>query len=173
MFVGRLEPDTGFLIYLEALRLLQTKHDITLPLQVCGDGSLRAEGERIAAEAGPDIVFHGRVSDVAPYLAGARLAFTSGLLGMLEAMAAGAVVCAVYDNPLKEDYLRLFPGAEYALIAGSAEVLVQQVRELIEDEARATALAEGGRAFAQGQTWAQVAQLYLELYGRSSHGGAR
>ena len=163
-FVGRLEADTGFLTYLEALRLLRTKHGLALPLQVCGDGSLRAEGERIAAEAGLEVTFHGRVPDVTPYLAGARFVFTSGFLGMLEAMAAGAVVCAVYDNPLKEDYLRLFPGAESILIAGSAAELARGVSELTGDAARAAALVETGRAFAQEQTWAKVAELYLDLY---------
>ena len=165
VFVGRLEPDTGFLTYLEALRMLKAEYDVALPLEVCGDGSLRAEGERIAAEAGLAVTFHGRVPDVTPYLAGARFVFTSGFLGMLEAMAAGAVVCAVYDNPLKEDYLRLFPGAESILIAGSAAELAREVQELASDEAGATALAEQGRAFAQEQTWAKVAELYLELYG--------
>jgi glycosyltransferase involved in cell wall biosynthesis len=163
--VGRLEPDTGFLAYLEALRLLHSEHGLALPLQVCGDGSLRAEGERIAAETGLAVTFHGRVADVTPYLAGAQFAFTSGFLGMLEAMAAGAVVCAVYDNPLKEDYLRLFPGADSIIIAGSAAELVEQMRAMMGDEGRAEAMATAGRAFAQEQTWAKVAELYLDLYG--------
>ena len=165
VFVGRLEPDTGFVAYLKALRTLKQDHGISLPLTVCGDGSLRLQGEHIAASADLAVTFLGRVPDPMPYLTGARYALTSGLLSMLEAMAAGTLVFALYDNPLKEDYLRLFPGAEHAVIAGSPAGLAEGLLRLHGSPDLAEQQAEGAYGFARTQTWERVARLYLDLWG--------
>lgn len=174
VFVGRLEPDTGFIHYLEALRALKQEHGVEMPVQVCGDGSLRHAGEQLAAAAGLNATFHGVVPDVTPYLAGARFALVSGFLAILEAMAAARVVLALYQNPLKEDYLRMFPGAQYMVIAGSVEELADRLSLLARDPAAAGQMAQESRKFALTQTWERVADLYLELYRKVlAHGGGR
>jgi len=164
VFVGRLEPDTGFIDYLEALRLLKEEHGIKLPLGVCGSGSLREPGEAFARDHGLAVTFHGQVPEVAPYLSGARFACVSGLLGMLEAMAAGAIVLALYDNPLKEDYLRLFPGAGHLVIAASPADLAERAAALARSSGEREALAARAFEFARSQTWARVADLYAQLW---------
>jgi len=164
VFVGRLEPDTGFLKYLEALRLLQEEHSLTLLLDVCGDGSLRGQGEEFARAHRLAVTFHGRVPDAAPCFARAQVAFVDGLLAMLEAMASGAVVFATYDNPLKEDYLRLFPGARLAVIGESPTALADRLASLVEAPETLDRMAAAAYAFACTQTWARVADLYLDLY---------
>lgn len=164
VFVGRLEPDTGFMHYLHAVRLLSEEHGLRLPVEVCGDGSLRDEAEKVAGDAGLNVTFHGQVSDVMPYLLGARFAFVTGYLGMLEAMAAGTVVLGVYDNPLKESTLRRFPGASCAVVADSAEALAAQLIRLLRDPNRLEAMAADGYAFARSQSWRAVAELYLRVY---------
>ena len=164
LFIGRLEPDTGLMSTVEALRLLKAQHGLELPLQVCGDGSQRAAAAAGAASAGLAVTFHGQVADVSPYLQQARFAFVSGFLGMLEAMALGRAVLAVYDNPLKEDYLRLFPGAQHVAIAGSPEELAGQLAALLADPEGLAGRLEQAYRFAQTQTWARVADLYRSLY---------
>ncbi len=164
LFAGRLEPDTGFVTYLEALRLLRIEHNVELPLEVCGDGSLREQAEKLAAEAGLDVTFHGRVPDIMPYLRNCRFAFVSGLLAMLEAMACGRAVFAVYDNPLKEDYLRLFPGAEHCVIAGTAQDLAAELQRCLAEPDLIEAKGAAGYEFARTQTWRRVAELYMDLY---------
>ena len=173
VFTGRLEADTGFLDYLEALRLLRAEHRVLLPLAVCGSGSLRERGEAFARDHGLPVTFHGQVEDVIPYLSRARFACVSGLLGMLEAMASGSIVLALYDNPLKEDYLRLFPGAQHALIAGSPAELCQRVALLVRSPEDQEALAARAFEFARSQTWAKVADLYLQLYASAGAIGDR
>ncbi|MBM3499683.1 MAG: glycosyltransferase family 4 protein [Armatimonadetes bacterium] len=170
VFVGRLEPDTGFLGYVEALGRLKEAHGIDLPLGVCGDGSLREAGETAARERGLNVTFHGRVPDATPYLSRARFACVSGLLAMLEAMAAGAIVLALYDNPLKEDYLRLFPGAGHLVIAGSPGELADRAAELVGHPELQEAIAAEAFEFARAQTWGKVADLYLQLW---AAGGVR
>ncbi len=165
VFVGRLEADTGFMGALAALRILKERHGIDLPVAVCGDGSLRAEGREFATVHGLPVTFHGFVPDVMPHICAARFAFTSGLLGMLEAMASGSVVLATYDNPLKEDYLRLFPGAGHICIAGTPGEMAQEVARLMSDPDGLQSCVDAAFDFARTQTWAAVADLYEGLWG--------
>jgi glycosyltransferase involved in cell wall biosynthesis len=173
LFIGRLESDTSFLEYLEAIRLLKDEHGTSLPLGVCGSGSLREAGEALAREHDLEVVFHGQVQDVMQRLSGARFACVSGLLGMLEAMASGSIVLALHDNPLKHDYLSLFPGAQHALIAASPEDLAKQVAALMRSPEVQQQMAARAFEFAKTQTWAKVADLYLDLYASAGVGGAR
>lgn len=166
VFVGRLEPDTGILDYIEAIAQLRDKHGVELPFEVCGAGSLMDMARKRAAEKRLEVVFHGQVRDPMPYFARARFACVSGYLAMLEAMASGAIVLALYDNPLKEDYLRMSPMAVNAVIAGSPEELADRTAALMRSPAEMERLAEGGYEFAKGQTWRRVAELYAGMYAR-------
>ncbi len=168
VFVGRLEPDTGFLTYLEVVRLLRGEQGLALPLDVCGDGSLRAQGEEFARFHHLEVNFRGRVPDAAPLFARARFAFVDGLLAMLEAMASGALVFSTYDNPLKEDYLRLFPGAQFAVIAPSPADLAARLAALAEAPDTLDRMATQAYEFARTQTWSRVADLYADLYSTSA-----
>lgn len=164
VFVGRVEPDTSLPVYLHALAELRDRHRVRLSLHVCGGGAKRAEAEVLARSLGIHATFHGMVGEVTLFLRAARFAFVSGYLAMLEAMTAGAVVAATYDTPLKEDYLRLFPGAPYIVTAGSAGVLADRLARLVRDSRRRQDMARQAFAFARRQTWAKVARLYLSLY---------
>lgn len=169
VFVGRLEPDTGARDYFEMLARLRAAHGVALPLEVCGDGSLRPELEaRARAEALP-VRFHGRVPEPMRFLAGARLAFVSGYLAMWEALACGALVVALHDNPLKRDYLECFPPAEAGVVAvcASAAAGAAQVARLLADPAAMEARARAGRQLAAAQNWQRVAAQYLALWERA------
>lgn len=164
LFVGRLETDTGIMEYLEALRLL-AEQGRRLGLEVCGEGSLLPEIEEFAQEHGLDLRLHGFVSDLRPFWERARFAFVSGYLAIQEAMAAGRLVFAIYDNPLKHDYLASFPQANQVMvIAGSARELAGQLARYLDDPKLAEAKVAAATELVQGQSWARVAELYLELY---------
>ncbi len=173
VFVGRLARDTGFLGALETARLLKEEHGVSLPLEICGDGELRTEGGHIAESAGLDVRFHGQVSDVMPYLTRARFAFVTGLLTMLEAMASGAIVLSLYDNPLKEDYLRLSPGARHAIISDSPAELAGRAAALMASPEALDERAAEAFEFARTQTWHKVAELYVDLYRSVARVGGR
>jgi glycosyltransferase involved in cell wall biosynthesis len=170
VFVGRLEPDTGFLQYLEALALLKAETGACPELQVIGDGSLRAAGEALAREASLPATFHGRLADPGPSLRQARYALVSGYLAILDAMAAGSLVLALHDNPLKHDYLRLFPGASLMVVAASPRELADWLTALGSDPASEERLAAAAFDFAATQSWDRVADLTLDLYRRGLGG---
>jgi len=164
LFVGRLASDSGIVEVIETLCRLRQDHGFSLALTVCGGGPLRARLESEAQNAGLDLRFLGPVTDVIPHLLGARCAFVTGYLSILEAMAHRRLVFAIYDNPLKRDYLELFPGAGAMVIAGSPEELARQVAGHLRAPGRVSALLDQAQAFAREQTWRRVAEMYLRLW---------
>jgi|LSQX01.2.fsa_nt_gb glycosyltransferase involved in cell wall biosynthesis len=171
VFVGRLEPDTGILDYLCLLALARQTHGLELPLDVCGDGSLRAEVRRVATAAGLSLRMHGGVEDPTRFLLGARFALVSGYLAMWEAMACGALVLALYDNPLKRDYLEAFPPARaggeagpLVEVCGSPAEGADRLAWLMAHPEEMRARAAAARALAAEQTWRRVAEQYLALW---------
>lgn len=165
LYVGRLAPDTGVMACLDALRLLR-QHGCDLPLVICGDGPLREPVLEAAREAGLRVTIEGWVGDIEPFLAGCRLAFVSGYLSILEAMAHRRLACALYDNPLKRDYLELFPAAQHMLIADGPDSLAAAIARHLEEPRLALAKIEAAEAYAREQTWQRLASLYLDLYRR-------
>ncbi len=167
LFLGRLEPDTGICQCMDAWPEIQRRHP-GLQLRVCGDGSLRRTLEDHARDHLEAIRFEGAVADVVPLVARARLVFTSGYLGILEALAQKKAVVATYDNPLKRDYLRLMPGSESMFwMAGNSQEIVASACEALTDRTR----AEAGYRFALANSWEQVKEDYYRLWRWPSRGG--
>jgi glycosyltransferase involved in cell wall biosynthesis len=165
LYVGRLAPDTGIMEYLEALQLLQQRGH-RIPLVICGDGVLREAVKRFASNAGIELRLQGWTPDVARFFPECRFAFVSGYLTILDAMAHRRLACSLYDNPLKHDYLDLFPAAEHMVIADGPVNLAAAIERHIVDRNATTAMLDAAEAFAREQTWERVALLYLDLYRR-------
>ena len=151
LFSGRLEPEKGLAVAIEACRIAG------MPLTVAGEGS---EGERFAGAAG--VSFAGHVSDeeLAVLRRGARLALMPSLSGetfgsaAAEAMAAGVPVAASDIGALRElvaDRWRTPPGDAAALAAcigalredaDAGELALARARELLDPARLAATLAE-------------------------------
>jgi glycosyltransferase involved in cell wall biosynthesis len=165
-FVGRLEKDTGILLYLQALSIIREKTGERWKLTVCGDGALRNRVRDFIREQGLDADLLGTVSDPMPRVWKSRFVFASGYLALLEAMVCRRLVFAVYENPLKRDYLEMMPGArEMMVISGSAEELAASFLQVLQEPVREAAYVERAHRFAEEQTWGRVAETYLSLYG--------
>jgi glycosyltransferase involved in cell wall biosynthesis len=166
VFVGRLEEDTGILLYLRALRVLRETTGEPWKLLVCGTGSLRGRVEHFARENGLDVDLAGAVPDPLPHMQSGRFVFTSGYLSLLDAMICRRFVFSAYENPLKRDYLEMMPRARDLMeISGSPEELASAFCRVLREPDRETACVERAYRFAAGQTWDGMARTYLELYG--------
>jgi glycosyltransferase involved in cell wall biosynthesis len=166
VFVGRLEEDTGILLYLRALRIIREMTGEPWSLRVCGAGSLRSRVERFAREHGLRVDLAGVVPDPLPHVQGSRFVFTSGYLSLLDAMICRRFVFSVYENPLKRDYLEMMPRARDLMeISGSPEDLATAFCRVLREPDRETACIERAHRFAAAQTWERMATTYLELYG--------
>lgn len=151
VFIGRLEEDTGVPVYLKALKILASKGAL-FSFEAVGDGQLRREVERFGK-------VHGFVEDVKPFLKRATVVFASSYLTILEALSFGRAVVAVYQNPLKRDYLTLCPFKPYIHIdSNPLRIALWIARQDFQ-----TKRIDAAR-LARKQTWDKVVALYLKLW---------
>ena len=158
--VGRLHPQKGYDVLLEALPLLGDA-----VVAVAGDGPLEAE---LRARA-PQVRWLGRRDDVADLYAAADVVVLPSVwearsLTAQEALRAGRPLVATAVGGLPE----LLGDGAVLVPPGDPAALGAAVRRLLDDPAEAAALAERGRAVAAGwpaeaDTLAQVAGVYAEL----------
>lgn len=165
VFVGRLEPDTGIMRYLQALQILKDKSKIEIELHICGDGRLHDTIVDFADEHDLKVTLHG-FTDPKSFLRQSRFAFVSGYLAILEAMMERCLVFSVYDNPLKEDYLRLIPASEHMVISSDPADLANNIAYYLQNQPLALDKIRGGYGYASEQSWTAVANKYLQLWRR-------
>lgn len=167
VFVGRLASDTGLIYYLEGLALLQSRYGIRLALDVYGDGPLAESARAIAQGHDLDVSFHGSTANPAEHFASARFAFVSGYLAILEAMIHRSQVFAVYDQPLKRDYLAGLP-AGTMIMAEGAEELCERLFQALAAPQDATRMIDAAQRWAEQQTPGVLADTYEELWNAGS-----
>lgn len=155
LFVGRLEKDTGVSIYLKTLRLLKQR-GIKFKFEVVGDGSLKKKMERYGT-------VHGFVNDVLPFISKCDLVFASSYLSIQDALYCGKKVIAVYDNPLKYDYLSLSPFAKFINVEKDPVRIFKLIENKIGGLSSESEITEG-QAWVKKQTWEKVAETYLALW---------
>ncbi|AIY90183.1 glycosyltransferase family 4 protein [Geoglobus acetivorans] len=170
VFVGRLETDTGILTYIEALRILKEKYGSEIELHICGDGTLKDHISKTIAKYGINAILHGLIRNPETHYNKARYAFVSGYLAILEAMSSGCIVCSVYENNLKKDYLYSLSIPKSAMIiARSPDELADKLIECINNPKDVKKRSSLGQQYAKKQTWEKVVDKYILLW-RSHHG---
>ncbi len=166
-FVGQLRADTGILEYLQALKILRDQHSIKIHLDICGDGPLRDEILRFVEINNLLVTLHGFVENenVVNFFNRNKYAFVSGCNSNLEAMTCRRLVCSIYSNELKKDYLFFRPDIlEMSIISDSSG---QLAREFVEHHRRPSLVeekTEKAYKFAIQQSWEKVADTYLKLW---------
>src|SRR3989344_3372691 len=108
---GRLDEQTGILTYTDAVEIIKKKIP-NFDFLAIGDGELKNKISR-------KVKIYEALDNASDYFQKYNFAFVSRYLSILEAMAAKRLVFAVYDNPLKEDYLRIAPFSKYITISSS------------------------------------------------------
>ena len=163
-FIGRLSNDTGILIYLDALKILRER-GVYLQVLVCGDGPLRHVCEAFVQANNLQVKFLGWVQEPRQYIAQCKYALTSGYLSILDAMIMGRIVFSVYDNALKEDYLKMLPNNEEVMfIACSSNELASQVEKCLGNPTLQLQMEDQAKSWSRQQTWDNVANLYEDLW---------
>lgn len=156
LVLGRLDRDTGLLVYLQAISLIKKKYP-GLEVLFLGDGPQRAEAEKYGKVL-------GFKKNVLPYISESRFVLTSGYLSMLEAMSLGEVVFATYNNPVKKDILKMSPFAKHAVISKEPKRMAQKIEYFLKNHKAERGVVSKAMAWAQGQTWEHVTRIYLKLW---------
>jgi len=163
VFLGRLEEETGIMEYLKAFNNL-TKEYKGLSLEVLGDGSLMDTATSYMRENHFPVKFRGFVENTADYLERASFVFVSRYLGILESMASKKYVLSVYNNEIKEDYLKMAPFSKYISISKDADGIYQDLKKALIDEKRTNDQIDQAYDWVKNKTWDNLVKIYLELW---------
>lgn len=156
IFSSRLDEQTGILTYSKVVDLLPKQFKFV----ILGDGQYLSEAKRVGKVL-------GFVEHPAQLLSQSKYAFASRYLAILEAFACKKLVFAVYDNPLKEDYLRMTPFASWIVIESDPQKLAEKVLYYERHPEKAKPLIEAAYTWVQHQTWEAMAMLYIHLWEQS------
>lgn len=163
-FVGRLEPDSGIGIYLDAVRLLVQKHGREFSMQVYGDGSLAGALRRVVRDQSLPVTFHGRTPNAQECIADACFAFIDGRMAMQEAMARRRLVFAAYIDPLKRAYVAGETFSPYLIPVGTAVELAEKVDFYAGHPIERANVIERAYAHARSLTWHRTGEAYVDLW---------
>ncbi len=159
IFVGRLERDTGIELYLRAVENLVQKTRKNVSLDIYGDGELRKVIESRIKNGQLPAKLHGFIDNSQIPWSSYKIAYVSGYLTILEALASGLQVVAVHQSPLKYDYLSLAPFASWIQIGANVGAVVNSTLKHVGGSLPA-------RGWARVQSWELVVQKYKKLWRR-------
>lgn len=162
LFVGRLAQDTGIWDYMKSWEQLSKKYN-NLKFIICGDGILRKELEKYIIDQNiPNVLFEGFVSDIESYIKNAKVIFTAGYLGILEAFSFKKNVVAVYDNELKKDYLEMIPHYKDMMWVtdDSTQNIIKVVDEALNNKVKQVKAYE----YSLQNNWGKVKKDYYKLW---------
>ncbi|OGK37796.1 hypothetical protein A3F32_01590 [Candidatus Roizmanbacteria bacterium RIFCSPHIGHO2_12_FULL_42_10] len=145
VLVGRLEKDIGMELYIKFFRKLKG-----YTIDIYGDGSYRSSLLQYGT-------VHGFVKNSEKFIKNADIVCASSYLTILEALAFGKRVVALYDNPLKKDYLEQAPFAKWLYLADNPEKL-PDFKKFSQKE-----LGEL-QSVLQTMTWHHVTDIYESLW---------
>ena len=106
VFIGRLESDTGFGSYMQAVALAK-KNGSKIHLDVYGEGSQRSWAEQYVRRHKLPVTFYGFVPNAGALIGRYSCAFVSQYLAILESLSAGVPVIAYAKTEFKKDYLQM------------------------------------------------------------------
>ena len=156
IFVGRLDEQTGIETYIKAVKLIRKKIP-DFKFEIIGDGKFRKDIEK-------DFRVQGFKNDPQNYFQQYNFAFVSRYLSILEAMIVKRFVFAVYDNPLKKDYLEMTPFSKFISISNSASDLVSKISFYLKNPKEKERMVENAYSWAKKQTWDEIVNTYLKLW---------
>lgn len=155
IFIGRLDEHTGIMEYAKATEEIK-KTNPRFSLKILGEGPYF---KRLAKFR--PIGFKENSSD---YLPKYEFAFVSRYLSILEALASKRLVFALYDNPVKKDYLEMTPFINFIITADSPGKLARKIKYFQKNPKQANKFINAGYKWVKDQSWENVADTYLKLW---------
>ena len=154
VFIGRLDEHTGILEYVKAVEEINKK--LKFELRILGEGPYIKKLEKFKPL--------GFKNEPMEYLSKYNYAFVSRYLSILEAFASKRLVFAMYDNPVKKDYLEMTPFINFLITADSSQKLARKVMYFQKNPKQANKFINSAYKWVKDQTWENVADTYLKLW---------
>jgi len=156
VFIGRLDEHTGIRMYLDAVMEIRKKIP-NFRFTVIGDGKFKKDIAK-------DVLLLGFKRNPERFFKESHFAFVSRYLSILEAMGAKRLVFAVYDNPLKEDYLRMAQFSKLINILNSENDLTKKILFFLKNPKEEQKMVSKAFEWTKTKTWENTANLYLSLW---------
>ncbi len=157
VFIGRLDEHTGILDYVKAVDLIRKEYP-RFDFKIIGDGKYRGRLKKYKPL--------GFKENSIDYLRQYNFAFVSRYLSILEALAAKRLVFALYNNPVKDDYLKMTPFAKFIVIENNSNALSKKVIYYLKNPKEADRLIEEGYRWVKNETWDNIVKAYLDLWSK-------
>ena len=151
-FFGRLDEQTGILTYLKAFEFLKKKFP-KFEFLVVGDGKYK---KQIAKKT----KVLGFQKNPEKYFQKYHFVFVSRYLSILEAFSAKKLVFAVYDNEVKEDYLKMSPCAPFMIIEKDPLMLAKRIEYFLVHPEMEKELIDKAYQWVKKQSWDALITLY-------------
>ena len=168
-FFGRLVPEKGVDVLIRAASQLPSGI-----IHIFGDGESRGALEASASSLGKRVVFHGKVADVQPYVAGVSAVVIPSIWAEpfpysgLEAMALSRAVIASNTGGLPEMVRNGIDG--WITVGNDSSSLAAAMREALNDPRECKIRGEHGRSRQRAEfTLEQFAERVLEIYRADNH----
>lgn len=155
VFFGRLDDQTGIIEYIKAYKKIKETYP-RFKMTVVGEGKLL---NKIPKE----IRVYEFTYDIDRFIQENRFIFVSRYLSMLEALSQKRTVIAVYDNPIKKDYLLMSPFKKYVSVAKNSGEIAAFVLKNIKNGSN-DAQIKAGYKWAKEQTWEKISRVYEKLW---------
>ena len=165
VFLGRLEKETGIMEYLKAFKKLSEQHK-GLKLEVLGDGSLMNHSKKYVLDNQLSVNFRGFVAKTDEIVKRASFMFVSRYLGILEAMVNKKFVLSVYNNKIKEDYLRMTPFSDYISISSNSDEIYKELEKFLSNETLKNEKIKKAYDWVKDKTWENMVNIYISLWQR-------
>lgn len=156
VFIGRLDGQTGIIDYAKAVDLIREKIK-DFKFTIVGDGEFAARLSRYKPL--------GFRSNSENFFKSHNFAFVSRYLTILEALADRRLIFALYDNPVKEGYLKMSPFSKFIVIENNPEKLAEKVLEHLKNDDMSKKMVEDGYKWVKTQTWDEIVEKYYRLWG--------
>lgn len=155
VFMGRLDEHTGVLEYAKAVDLIKQKYP-KFEFGIFGDGEYKNKLKKFRPK--------GFINKAEKEFKNYNFAFSSRYLSILEALANKRLVIAYFDNPVKEDYLRMSPFSKYISIANSPEEIKEKVEYYLLHPRDEKKVIDKGYHWVERLTWDFLTSEYLGLW---------
>lgn len=155
VFIGRLDEHTGILDYAEAVDIIRKEYP-DFKFKIVGDGKYLGRLKRFMPL--------GFRNDPISVLEKYNFAFVSRYLSILEALSQKRLVFALYDNPVKEDYLKMTPFRDFIIISENPDELAEKVHYFLKNPTETKKLIDSGYNWVKDKSWENVASVYLNLW---------
>lgn len=156
VMISRLEQDMAIESNMQVINSLKRRR-IDFNLEVLGDGPLRTFVESFGT-------VHGFLPNPENFLRKADIVFSSSYLSILQAISYKKFVVSMFNNQLKEDYLRMSPFSHYVQIGNDPDRQAKIIEEYLKNMSKFNDQLEHESMLAKQMTWKRVTNAYIKLW---------